>query len=135
MGQIFKLIKDWTLLFAIIIGILGGKWWNILATSFTGLLPSLIFIMLILSLSKIEDSKPQDIKLHVIFILLQTTIGLASYFIFKSYDTFLAQGLIMIIFGAAANASPLRADCSKRLSGFSIFEAGFPEDFFALLFG
>ena len=107
MGQIFKFIKDWTLLFAIIIGILGGKWWNILATSFTGLLPSLIFIMLILSLSKIEDAKPQKATLHIIFILLQTTIGLASYFIFKSYDIFLAQGLIMIIFGAAANASPV----------------------------
>ncbi len=107
MGQIFKFIKDWTLLFAIIIGILGAKWWNILATSFTGLLPSIIFVMLILSLSKIEDAKPQKIKLHAIFILLQTIIGLSFYFIFKDYNLFLAQGLVMIAFGAAANASPV----------------------------
>ena len=109
MGQILKFIKNWTLLFAIFTGIVGAKWWNILATSFSWLLPSLIFLMLILSLSKIEDAKPQKIKLHVIFILLQTIIGISFYYIFKSYDLFLAQGLVMIIFGAAANASPIFA--------------------------
>lgn len=107
MGQIIKFIKNWTLLFAIIIGIIGAEWWNILATSFTWLLPSIIFLMLILSLSKIEDARPQKIKLHVIFIILQTIIGISFYYIFKSYNLFLAQGLIMIIFGAAANASPV----------------------------
>ena len=107
MAQILRFIKNWTLLFAIFIGMVGAKFWNILATSFSWLLPSLIFLMLILSLSKIEDAKPQKIKLHAIFILLQTIIGISFYFIFKSYDLFLAQGLIMIIFGAAANASPV----------------------------
>lgn len=107
MGQILRFIKNWTLLFAIIIGIIGAKWWYILATTFTWLLPTIIFLMLILSLSKIDDAKPQKIKLHVIFILLQTFIGISFYYIFKSYNLFLAQGLIMIIFGATANASPV----------------------------
>ncbi len=96
-----KIIKDYALLWAMILGAIFYQWLWKLAPICTYTL----FLMLLLSYTKIE---PKDIKVsrtHLLMFALQWLLGILSFVIIQPFDVVIATGVALIILTPTATAA------------------------------
>lgn len=102
-----KIIKEYALLWSMLIGALLSPW----AYRLAWMLPYIMFAMLSLSYTRIS---PKDLRLrpiHAVLFLAQWSLGLLVYFALRhTVDEWLAQGLALIILTpTAVSASVITA--------------------------
>ena len=106
MYRILKLIKEWTLLIAIIFGALFHNFFGYIYSSFPFITPMLIFIMLLLTFSKLEKLSLQIGKLHIKLLTVQLILSILVYAIGSIIHQTLAMGLLIcVLIPTATSAS------------------------------
>ena len=98
-------IKKYTLLIAMVIGILGYKWVSVLIP-FT---PVLIFAMLLLTFSKLSFSNLKPTLLHLWLLLIQIVGSIAVYYAVAPFNQVLAQGAMICVICPTATAAAVVA--------------------------
>lgn len=97
-----KLLKNWTLPIAMMLGIIGYPLFSRLAF----LTPALIFAMLLLTFSKISLRELKPRPLHLWLILFQLVVSIVVYLLLKGVNEILAQAaMICIICPTATSAA------------------------------
>ena len=105
MSKLAKILNDYTLPIAMLIGVVGYKWF----VHLSALLPPLIFFMLFFTFCKIN---PLDLRLHrwhFIVLAIQLALTVLSYFLLLPIDALLAQGVMLCFIMPAATAGPIIA--------------------------
>ncbi|NDV64510.1 bile acid:sodium symporter family protein [Bacteroides sp. 224] len=105
-----KFLKDWTLPVAMLAGIIGFP----LFSKLTFLTPALIFIMLLLTFSKI---RPQDLKpkpLHIWLIVIQVIAAPLAYLLLRGVNEILAQAIMVCLICPTATSA---AVITSKLGG------------------
>ncbi len=97
MRAILQFIKDWTLLFAILVGGIFNEFFGYIYTEYPFVTPSLIFIMLLLTFSKLENISFKISSLHIWLISIQLIGSAGLYFLFAQWNTTLAQGAMICL--------------------------------------
>ncbi|MDR2472742.1 MAG: transporter [Tannerella sp.] len=96
-----KIIKDWILPIAMIVGALTYRWISVLAP----LTPYLIFLMLLLTFSKISIRDIRFHRAHLWLLMIQLVCSLAIYYLLAGYDVILAQGAMLCLLAPTATAA------------------------------
>ena len=105
-----KLLKNWTLPIAMLVGAVGYP----LFICLSFLTPYLIFTMLLLTFCKVS---PRDLKLrqlHVWLLLIQIIGALAAYLLLFRFDKIVAEGVMVCIICPTATAA---AVITSKLGG------------------
>lgn len=113
-----RFLKDWTLPVAMGLGILGYP----LFVRPGFLTPSLIFVMLLLTFSKISisDLKPKPLHLWLLLIQLGGTFGV--YYLLQGYDKVLAQAvMVCVICPTATSAAVITAKLGGSAASVSTY--------------
>ena len=97
-------IKKYTLLVAMIIGILGYKWFSVLVY-YMPILPILIFAMLLLTFSKLSFSNLKPTLLHFWLLLIQIVGCVVVYYAIAPFNQVLAQGAMICVICPTATAA------------------------------
>jgi len=98
-------IKKYTLLIAMVIGILGYKWIYVLIP-FT---PLFIFAMLLLTFSKLSFKNLKPTLLHLWLLLIQIIGSIAVYYAVAPFNQVLAQGAMICVLCPTATAAAVVA--------------------------
>ncbi len=117
--RVERFIKDWTLLIAIILGAGFHKFFGYIEDRFDLLMPTLIFIMLFLSFSKLEGFEGKKAWWHVLVVLIQIAVGTSLYFLILPYDAVLAAGISLCVLVSPATSSPVVVNLMKGNIEFS----------------
>jgi len=99
--KIIAFIKKYTLLVAMTIGILGYKWVSFLLP-YT---PVLIFVMLLLTFTKLSFENLKPTLLHLWLLLIQIIGSVAVYYAIAPFNTVLAQGAMICVICPTATAA------------------------------
>ena len=105
-----KTVKKYTLPIAIIVGIIGYRWFGVL----NFLTPYLIFTMLFFTFSKIDFSALRPSWLHLWLILIQLVLSITVFYLLRSFDIVVAQGIMICVFCPTATAA---AVITQKLRG------------------
>lgn len=104
--QIYRIFKDYALLWSMVVGVFLSPW----AYKLAFLLPYIMFVMLSLSYTRIAPSDVKMSKVHIALFVTQWVLGVGIYFALRSWDEILAQGLALIILTpTAVSASVITA--------------------------
>ena len=98
-------VKKYTLLIAMVIGILGYKWISVLIP-FT---PIFIFAMLLLTFSKLSFSNLKPSLLHLWLLLIQIIGCIVVYYAIAPFNQVLAQGAMICVICPTATAAAVVA--------------------------
>lgn len=98
-----KFLKNWTLPVAMFIGIIGYPLFGKLAF----LTPSLIFIMLLLTFSKVSLSDLRPKPLHLWLLLIQVAGSISIYYLLRNVNEILAQAVMLCIICPTATSAPV----------------------------
>lgn len=101
MNRFTSVLKDYALLWAMLLGVLFHPWLH----NFSFILPYTLFLMLTLSYTRIKPSDLKIRKSHLIMLVVQWTLGILSYFIIAPYSELIAQGIALIILTPTATAA------------------------------
>lgn len=113
MYRILKLIKEWTLLIAIIFGALFHNFFGYIYSSFPFITPMLIFIMLLLTFSKLEKLSLQIGKLHIKLLTVQLILSILVYAIGSIIHQTLAMGLLICVLVPTATSASVITNLLK----------------------
>lgn len=108
--MLLRLLKNWTLPLAMLIGFLGYNY--LIHISF--ITPYLIFMMLFLTFSKIELSELKVNKIQVFLLLIQTFGCIITYLLLLPIDRILAQSAMICVICPTATAA---AVITQKLGG------------------
>ncbi len=97
-----KVFKDWTLVIAIILGVLIHPW----AGNIAFLSPYLISAMLVFTFSSTPVRQLKIEKTHLLLLVLQLVLGITFYVILKPFNTILAMGALVCALCPTATAAP-----------------------------
>lgn len=113
-----KFLKDWTLPVAMGIGIIGYP----LFVHLGFLTPALIFVMLLLTFSKISLSDLRPKPLHVWLLLIQLAGAIGIYYLFYRFNNVLAQALMLcVICPTATSAAVITAKLGGSAASVSTY--------------
>lgn len=101
MKSVFRFIKNWTLPLAMITGSLFYKFFDKLS----GIIPMLIFIMLLLTFSKLSPRKIRLSPLHAWLVLIQVIGSISVYFALVNFDKILAESALICILAPTATSA------------------------------
>lgn len=101
MKSVFLFIKNWTLPLAMITGSLFYKFFDKLS----GIIPMLIFIMLLLTFSKLSPRKIRLSPLHAWLVLIQVIGSISVYFALVNFDKILAESALICILAPTATSA------------------------------
>lgn len=104
---------------AIILGASFHGFFGYVGKQFDLLMPALIFIMLFLSFSKLENLGGNKIKWHAIVVSIQILVGIGLYYLLHAYDPVLAAGISICILVSPATSSPVVVNLMKGNIEFS----------------
>lgn len=104
---------------AIILGALFHGFFGYVGRQFDLLMPTLIFIMLFLSFSKLENLGGNKIKWHAIVVSIQILVGIGLYYLLRTYDPVLAAGISICVLVSPATSSPVVVNLMKGNIEFS----------------
>lgn len=96
-----RIIKDYALLWAMILGAIFYPWLWQLAPICTYTL----FVMLLLSYTKIEPKDIQVKPAHILMFVMQWVLGILSYIIIQPFDPIIATGVALVILTPTATAA------------------------------
>lgn len=99
--MLIKILKDWTLPIAMCIGLLGYP----LLIKLAFLLPTLIFLMLLFTFSKISVKDLRPRMLHLWLLLIQTGGTLGVYYLLRGVDEVLAQAVMVCVICPTATSA------------------------------
>jgi hypothetical protein len=85
---VFQKIKDFMMPIAMILGGIFYSFFNM----FTGLMPYLIFFMLLFTFSKLSPRAMSVKKLHFLILAIQIGLATATYFLLMPLNKTLARG-------------------------------------------
>lgn len=105
MQKYLLFLKGNALALAMLIGVLGFKWFRLLSPC----LATLIFLMLFFTFCKIN---PIDLRLHKwhwLALIFQLTMSIFVFYVLKSIDIVLAQGVMLCFIMPSATAAPIIA--------------------------
>ena len=105
-----KLLQNWTLPIAMLIGIAAHRY----VVNLSFLLPFLIFLMLFLSFAKISFRELKVGQLHIRLLLIQAATALVMYFLFVFFDKVVAESVVICIITPTASSA---AVVTQRLGG------------------
>jgi BASS family bile acid:Na+ symporter len=111
-------IKKYTLPVAMIIGIAGYRWLGALS----GITPYLIFLMLLLTFSKISLKNLKPTSLHLWLLLIEIGLAVAVYYLLAPFNRIVAQGAMVCAICPTATAA---AVITKKLGGKIEFVASY----------
>ncbi|NCC98120.1 MAG: hypothetical protein EOL95_00240 [Bacteroidia bacterium] len=112
-SKIIRFIKDWTLLLALIFGFIFNRFFGYIGSTYTAIIPTLIFCMLLLSFSKLEGGNIKASRLHIILLGIQLSLGISSYYIVKNFNIDLAEGIMISILVSTATSAPVVVNLMK----------------------
>jgi bile acid:Na+ symporter, BASS family len=98
-----KRLRNWTLPFAILCGLLFHNHLYSLYPS----TPYLLFGMMFFTCTKISISEMKIRPIHIYLLMVQVLAGCGIYYLLKGFDESVAQGLMICIFTPVAIASPV----------------------------
>lgn len=101
MNKLLSILKNYALLWAMIIGALFSSWFYPLKP----LLPINLFIMLTLSYTRIKPTDLKVGKIHWIMLSVQWILGIICYLVIAPFNTVVAIGLALIILTPTATAA------------------------------
>lgn len=101
MKAILKFIKDWTLPLAMITGVL----FHDLFDKLSGVTPYLVFLMLLLTFSKLSPRKIRLSKLHAWLAIIQVVGSMAIYLALAKIDNTLAQSALICVLAPTATSA------------------------------
>lgn len=113
-----KILRRYTMPISILLGMAGYKWFGYLHF----LTPYLIFSMLFFTFSKISYAHLRPSILHLWLILIQLIFSVLIFFILRSFDILLAQGIMICVFCPTATAA---AVITQKLKGNIEFVASY----------
>lgn len=96
-----NILKNWTLPLAMLIGVLGYKVMDYLSF----ITPYLIFIMLLLTFSKISLHELRPRLTHLYLLFIEIFGAIAIYYILSPFDSIVAQGMMICIICPTATAA------------------------------
>lgn len=99
--KLFNFIKNWALLFSILIGVLCDGF--LPKIGFTT--PYLLFIMLSIAFCKISPKEISFRVQHLYFLIIQVCGGVLVYFLLKSSNVVFAESMMMCLLCPTATAS------------------------------
>lgn len=99
--MLLKILKDWTLPIAMCIGLLGYP----LLIKLAFLLPTLIFLMLLFTFSKISVKDLRPRMLHLWLLLVQAGGTLGVYYLLRGVDEVLAQAVMVCVICPTATSA------------------------------
>lgn len=104
--RVSRIFKDYALLWSMVVGVFLSPW----AYRLAFLLPYIMFIMLSLSYTRIAPSDVKMSRVHIVLFVIQWVFGIGAYFLLRTWDEILAQGLALIILTpTAVSASVITA--------------------------
>ncbi|MDO5036486.1 MAG: hypothetical protein Q4D93_05960 [Porphyromonas sp.] len=101
--KILKTLKDFALLIGMIVGAFLSEWIYVLAPY----LPLTLFVMLLLSYTKVHPYDLRPKRSHYILFVIQWGLGLLAYFLIRPKSEILAQGAALMILTPTATAAPV----------------------------
>ena len=113
-----KILRRYTMPISILLGMVGYKWFGYLHF----LTPYLIFSMLFFTFSKINYAHLRPSILHLWLILIQLIFSIVVFYLLRSFDILLAQGIMICIFCPTATAA---AVLTQKLKGNIEFVASY----------
>lgn len=111
-------IKKYTLPIAILLGIVGYRWFGY----FNFLTPYLIFAMLFFTFSKINYANLKPSWLHFWLIAIQLVLSVAVFHLLRPIDIIVSQGVMICVFCPTATAA---AVITQKLRGNIEFVASY----------
>jgi BASS family bile acid:Na+ symporter len=115
---VITFIKKYTLPVAMIIGIAGYQWLGALSE----ITPHLIFLMLLLTFSKISLNNLRPNVLHIWLLLIEVGLAVAVYYLLTPFNRIVAQGAMVCIICPTATAA---AVITEKLGGKIEFVASY----------
>ncbi len=113
MAFILKLIRDWTLFLAIIFGAIFHHTFGYIYDTYPFVTPVLIFIMLLLTFSKLEKLVISITSLHLILLFAQLAFSILVFFIGNMFNNTLAQGLLICVLVPTATSAAVITNLLK----------------------
>jgi bile acid:Na+ symporter, BASS family len=113
MNNILKIIKEWTLLLAIIFGALFHNFFGYIYSTYPFITPVLIFIMLLLTFSKLEKLSFNVGKLHLKLLAIQLALSIAVFGIGSLFNNTLAMGLLICVLVPTATSAAVITNLLK----------------------
>lgn len=98
-------MNDYTLPVAMLIGVVGYKWF----AHMSALLPPLIFFMLFFTFCKVNPIDLRLHKWHFIVLAIQLVLTVVSYLVILPLNALLAQGVMLCFIMPSATAAPIIA--------------------------
>lgn len=99
--KVIKILKDYALFWAMVLGALFYPWlWQL-----APLCTYTLFVMLLLSYTKIKPSEIQLTRTHGIMFVAQWVLGIISYIVIEPFDRLIALGVSMLILTPTATAA------------------------------
>ena len=105
-----KVLKNWTLPIAMLVGVLGYP----LFLKLSFLTPYLIFSMLLLTFSKVSPNELKPKALHLWLLLIQLLGALVVYLLLFRFDKIVAEGVMVCVICPTATAA---AVITSKLGG------------------
>lgn len=99
--KLSRILKDYTLLWAMVIGALLHPYLYHLSP----LLPYNLFLMLLLSYTRIKPSDMKVEKSHIIMMVVQWLLGIICYLVIAPYNQLIALGVSLIVLTPTATAA------------------------------
>ncbi|HXK75877.1 MAG TPA: transporter [Bacteroidaceae bacterium] len=96
-----KFIRQWRLPIAMVIGLLGARW----TLHLGGLMPPLIFMMLLFTFSNIEIKDLRIQKIHWVMLLCQAILPIIVFFVLSPINKTLALATMICTIAPAATSS------------------------------
>ncbi|MBP6230981.1 MAG: transporter [Paludibacteraceae bacterium] len=113
MNGILKIIKEWTLLLAILFGGVFHSFFGYIYSTFPFITPLLIFIMLLLTFSKLEKISIKVGSLHIKLLLIQLALSVLAYGVGRLFNNELAQGLLICVLVPTATSAAVITNLLK----------------------
>ncbi len=100
-----RIIKSYTMPIAMVLGISFYSFFSL----FSGVIPYLIFLMLLITYSKMDISEMRLKKMHLWLILIQVFGSIIVYLMLLPINSILAQGAAICVLAPTATAAPVIA--------------------------
>ncbi len=100
-SSVTKLLKDWSLPVAMIVGAVFYRYTSLLAP----MIPLLIFVMLLLTFCRLSPREVKLNRLHVWLLGIQLVGAVVVYMVLGLYDEVVAQGIMICVLAPTATAA------------------------------
>lgn len=101
MKAVFHFIKNWTLPLAMITGTLFHGFF----TELSVLIPSMIFIMLLLTFSKLKARKVRITSFQLWLILFQVVVSIVLFLVLRPFNSILAESALICVLAPTATSA------------------------------